>query len=115
MHVIKRLKCSNATVRSTASINNIGMKNRTWLPSVWMMLTVHYVFVREHVPACLVQWVCLWLWASVFVCGERLVAPAAVLLSSTMRRMIKGPGGQPIGFAVITFKRWNNWLRAGGR
>lgn len=65
------------------------------------------------------QCVCLWLWATVFVrvlvCGERLIAPAAVLLSSTMRRMIKGPGGQPIGFAVITFKRWNNWLKAGGR
>lgn len=42
----------------------------------------------------------------VLVCGERLVAPAAVLLSSSLRRIIKGPGGQPIGFAVITFPRW---------
>ncbi len=42
----------------------------------------------------------------VFLC-ETLIAPAGVLLGSSIGWIIKGPGGQPIGSAVITVPRWN--------
>lgn len=80
---------------------------------VWCFLCVS---IHAYVHACL--WACSVVvysfWQAYecvhvivfFVRAEVLGVPAAVLFSSSIRRIIKGPGRQPIESAVIALPRW---------
>ena len=68
-----------------------------------------------YMHMCMLVYVCLFTALSermgVYVCffpvnGGSLVAPAAVLLHTSIGWIIKGPRAQPIGSAVITVPRW---------